>query len=236
MKGIIYYTDNRLEEPIYSIVQKQILKAKLPIISVSLKPMDFGRNIYLDLKPGIVTMFKQILTALEASSADVIFFCEHDVLYHLSHFDFNPPQNDIFYYNTKVWRWKYPEDFAITYEHIISLSNLCANRQLLVNHFRERLRIIEERGWNKETGREPNWARRMGYEPGTKSIRQKIISDGFCQYWQSDYSNIDIRHSGTLTKTKCRLSDFKHPPSAESWKETTLDKIEGWNLKEMFNL
>ncbi len=236
MKSIIYYTDNRLDEKIFKIVQKKLLDVGLPIVSVSLKPMDFGRNIHLDLKPGIVTMFKQILTALEASTADTIFFCEHDVLYHPSHFDFVPPKNDIFYYNTNVWRWKYPSDLAVTYENITSLSNLCAGRQLLINHYKERLRIIEKKGWDKEAGREPGWARRMGYEPGTKSIRQKIIQDGFCQYWQSKYPNIDIRHGRTLTKTKCSRSEFKHPPSLESWKETTLDKISGWDLKKMFNL
>ncbi len=234
MKGIIYYTDNRLEEKIFTIVQKQLSNAGLPIVSVSLKPMDFGHNIHLDLKPGVVTMFKQVLTALEASVADTIFHCEHDVLYHLSHFDFEPSRDDIFYYNTNVWRWRYPDNFAVTYDPLVSLSGLCANRQLLINNYKERLRIIEERGWDKETKREPYWAKRMGYEPGTKSIRQKIISDGFHECWKSKYPNIDIRHKGTFSRRKCSLADFKHPPNPESWKETTLDKIEGWDLK-IFN-
>ena len=61
MKSVIYYTHNICDEKIFSAVQKTILKSGLPIVSVSLKPIDFGKNIVLDLEPGIVTMTKQIL-------------------------------------------------------------------------------------------------------------------------------------------------------------------------------
>ena len=234
-KGIIYYTDNRLEDQILTAVQKQILRAGLPIVSSSLKPMDFGRNIHVDLEPGVFTMLTQILAALEASSADIVFFCEHDVLYHPSHFEF-VPQGDLFYYNINVWKWPYPENRLITYDHIVSLSGLCAKRERLLEAFNARLQIVLKNGWDKEVGREPHWARRMGYEPGTKSVRQKLIQNEFAAYWRSEYPNVDIRHNKTLTKAKCSPEDFKHPPPAESWKETTLDKISGWDIKTLFNL
>jgi hypothetical protein len=109
MKGIIYYTDNRLNEKIFKVVQEKLLAVKLPIVSCSLKPIDFGTNIVLNLQPGVETMYRQILAALEASKTDTIFFCEHDVLYHPSHFKFDPPRTDTFYYNVNVWRWKLRE-------------------------------------------------------------------------------------------------------------------------------
>jgi len=65
MKGIIYYTDNRLKEPIFSTVQNCIKASGLPIVSCSLKPIPFGKNIVLDLAPGPATMTKQILAALK---------------------------------------------------------------------------------------------------------------------------------------------------------------------------
>ena len=231
-KGIIYYTHNTLAEPMFSIVQKQILKAGLPIVSVSLKPIDFGQNIVLDLQPGVITMFRQILAALEASASDVIFHCEHDVLYHPSHFDFEPVRNDVFYYNVNIWRWLFPENLAVSYGGS-SVSGLCANRQFLLNHYRLRMKIIEENGF--ENGRDPRWARVMGYEPG-KPKRRGGISDDICEARSSLYPNIDIRHKGVITKTKRNLADFRNPPDLEAWKETALDKIEGWNLKEFFNL
>lgn len=232
-KGIIYYTDNRLPEPMFSIVQKEILKASLPILSVSLHPIDFGKNIVLDLRPGITTLNRQILVGLEASTAETVFFCEHDVLYHPSHFDFTPRQDTISYYNTNVWRWDYPKDRLITYDFVRSLSGLCINRQLAISYYRERIERIEKNGWT-DTSREPGWARKMGHEPGKM---KNSIPSNLCEHWRSEYPNIDIRHNGTITRRKCNLSDFKHPPSAESWKETTLDNIPGWlDLKKLFNM
>ena len=85
-KGILYYTNNRLDDKIFKAVQKQLLTIGLPIVSVSLKPIDFGQNIVLDLPTGLVTLTKQILKGLEAITTEVVFFAECDVLYNQSHF------------------------------------------------------------------------------------------------------------------------------------------------------
>ena len=228
MKGIVYYTDNRLGEPIQSAVQRELLRAGLPITSVTLKPTNFGDNIVLDLEPNIVTMYKQILTGLEASKAEIVFLCEHDVLYHKTHFDFIPSK-DIFYYNTNVWWWEYPKDKFVGFDYIKSQSGLCAYRDLLLRHYTKRLKLIEDNGWDKQLSREPKWARRMGYEPATKSERQEIVSKEGFMIWQSDFPNIDVRHNKTLTPRKTTLKEFKHAPN--NWRETTMDKISGWNLK-----
>ncbi|MBU2051553.1 MAG: glycosyltransferase, partial [Gammaproteobacteria bacterium] len=58
-KGIIYYTDNLLDETIAESCRRQLLKAGLPINSASLQPLDFGENVIIDEKRGILTMFKQ---------------------------------------------------------------------------------------------------------------------------------------------------------------------------------
>ena len=103
-KGIIFYTDNQLNLKIAHAVQDAIRRVNLPIVSVSLKPMPhFGKNIYLPLKRGYLTMFTQILTALEASDAQIIYFCEHDNIVHPSRFEFTPPKKDVWYYNLN-WR------------------------------------------------------------------------------------------------------------------------------------
>lgn len=233
-KGIIYYTDNRLGEPIFSIVQNQILKSGLPIVSVSLKPIDFGENIVMDLSPGFLTMIKQITRALEASESDYIFFCEHDVLYPLSHFDFTPERDDIFYYNANIWRWKYPDDLAISYDRLISLSSLCVNRKFALDHYNLRLKKIAEKGWEKDKSHEPLWARRWGYEPGTKKIKRGGFADDDFETWTSKDPVIDIRHGKTFSQSKVTLDSFIHPPT--NWRKTTLDKIVGWDIKKMFNI
>src|SRR3990167_8899734 len=99
MKNIIYYTDNRLAEPIYLLVQHFLLESGLPIISASLKSINFGENVVIEGERSYPTMVAQIISCLERSTAKYVFFAEHDCLYSKSHFDFIPPKDDIFYYN-----------------------------------------------------------------------------------------------------------------------------------------
>ena len=235
-KGCIYYTDNLVEEPIKSIVQKHILDSELPIISCSLKPIDFGENYVVNKIRGYATMVEQIMTALEHLNTDVVFFCEHDVLYPKCHFEFVPPKEDVYYYNRDIWRWDYPKDRAITYTGLGSLSGMCAYTKTALNHYRGRHKKIIENGWDLIISKEPSWARKMGYEPGTKKIRKGGFSDEDFSTWSSGVPIIDIRHPGTYTRTKVTLDSFKHPPDPSTWRETTLDKIEGWNNKSLFNL
>lgn len=233
-KGIIYYTDNRLAEPIFSIVQSQIKRSDLPIVSVSLRPISFGKNFVLDLEPSYLTMIKQITKALEESDSDNVFFCEHDVLYPLSHFDFTPPKDNIYYYNANVWRWKYPDNLAITYDRLISLSGLCVNRKFALRHYKERLKAIEKLNLQNDQRREPEWARKWGYEPGTKKKKRGGFSDDDFETWLSKDPIIDIRHGRTFSQSKVTLESFIHKPT--NWQQTKLENISGWDLKSLFKL
>ena len=236
VKSIIYYTDNRIDDHIiFQMAQKHILEAGLPIVSCSLRPMNFGRNIPLvGLERSYPTMVIQILAALEASTAKYVFFCEHDVLYHPSHFGFIPPREDLFYYNVNNYRWLYPEDRLITYNSLTSLSSLCCSRELAVDHYRRRHQRIEEFELYAIKSKEPKWARRLGYEPGTKPVRRGGFSDEEHVRRYSEFPNIDIRHKWTFSAPKVRQEDFKHKPS--DWREEKMDNIPGWSLRSMFSL
>jgi hypothetical protein len=222
-KGILYYSTCDLDASIAVPVRRQIALSGLPIISVTLKPLAFGHNIVLDLQPSVVTLFRQILTGLEANTADVVYFVEHDVLYHPSHWAFEPDNDATYFYNVNCWRWDYPADRLIRYDNMRSLSGLCAARTLLLNHYRRRLALIEQRGW--QDGRDPGWARRIGYEPG-KLRRRGGIADEPLVDWQSRFPNIDIRHRHTLTPRKVTLPEFRHLPTG--WREARLGEVEGW--------
>ncbi len=231
-KGIIFYTSNQIEDPIKSVVMSNILKSGLSIVSCSLKPLDFGKNIVLNLRPCFITYMKQIIMALEATTATHVFFCEHDVAYPLSHFDFTPLRDDIFYYNSHVWRWLYGSKTAITYDRLISLSGMCCNRDLALDQYKRRLAVAKTMPRESNIF-EPKWARAWGYEPGTKKMERGGFSDDNFDTWRSKDPIIDIRHQGCLSKIKVTLDSFKHPPT--NWQEIPISEIPGWNLKELFN-
>jgi len=217
--GILYYTDNRLDEGLMKRVQDQIRKGtgQHRIVSVSLKPIQFGDNIVLPLERGHLTMHEQILAGLKALDTDIVFFVEHDVFYHPSHFEFRPPELDKYYYNKNLWRVRQSDGFAVKYDHR-SLSQLCAGRLKLIQEYENRVKVIKERGWN-----------RSGYEPGTRSIRLGGFSNDPSFGFSSKYPNIDIRHDKNQSASKWRPEDFASQRSCRNWQETTVDKIEGWD-------
>lgn len=214
-KGIIYYTDNKLNVKIAKQVQKNLLKMNLPIVSASLKPMNFGKNIHLELERGYLTMFKQILAALEASEAEIIFFCEHDVLYHPTHFDFIPEKKDVFYYNTNVWKRDMATGNALKVDDCRQTSGLCAYRELLIEHYRKRVAIVEESGFS----------RKIGFEPGTHR-RKERIDDHKSEKWDSDLPNVDLRHEGNLTSSRWKKEEFRDQRYTKGWTESK--EIPGW--------
>jgi glycosyltransferase involved in cell wall biosynthesis len=208
-KGIVYYTDNQCDETIMTAVQKQINSCRNghPLVSVSLKPIDFGENIVFNAERGQLTMFKQILAGLEKSTADVIFMCEHDVLYHKSHFDFIPTRDDIFYYNDNKWKVDFESGQALFY-HCAQTSGLCAYRNLLIDHYRKRVEKVEKEGYNRS----------MGYEPGTHTKQFEL--------WNSKVANIDIRHKNCLTRNRWSQDQFRNKDTCLGWQMA--DEVPGW--------
>lgn len=213
-KGIVFYTDNQLNLKIAHKVQKQLRGIGLPIVSASLKPMPkMGKNIHLPLQRGYLTMFKQILTALEASEVDIIYMCEHDVLYHPSHFTFIPAEKDKFYYNQN-W-WKVREDGYAVHWDADQVSGLVAYRDVLIDWYRKRIETFDTQNFDRK------------FEPmsGVGSVA-----------WKSEFPNIDIRGSHNLTYNKWTLDHFRDKSTAKNFQTSTIDKIPGWKLPSDRNI
>lgn len=218
-KGILYYTDNRLDGTAIGMsVQYQLLQSDLPITSVSLKPIEFGSNLVLPLERGYLTMARQILAGLEAMTTDVVFFCEHDVLYHPTHFAYTPADRNVYYYNLNVWKVNAQTGHAVTYI-TKQLSGLCAYRDRLLAHYRERVRRIETEGFS----------RKMGFEPGSHG-RAERVDDFPSDVWRSEFPNIDIRHDKNLTESRWSQEQFRNKRSCEGWTES--DRVPGWGKIE----
>lgn len=224
-KEIIFYTDNQLNLKIAHRVQKNLLKMGLPIVSASLKPMTFGTNVHLDLKRGYLTMFKQILAALEAAKAKNVFFCEHDVLYHPSHFEFIPPEKSKFYYNENVWKLNMENGKCLHYD-CKQVSGICVNRETAIKHYRKRIKKVEEFMKKQPTDAQLNkFVREMGFEPGTHR-RSSRVDDLTCGSWKSAWPNVDIRHGKNLSPSRWKKSQFKNQKFTKGWTEA--EEIPGW--------
>ena len=159
-------------------------------------------------------MFRQILAGLEASEADYVFLCEHDILYHPSHFEFVPPRDDIYYYNENTWKVDTKTGRALFY-YCRQTSGLCANREFLVEHYRKRVEMVERDGFT----------RRMGFEPGTHN-RKERVDDYKSEAWMSEYPNIDIRHRHNLTPSRWSQDKFRNKKYCQGWTEA--DEVPGW--------
>lgn len=234
-KGVIYYTDSKIEDtPIAPRVREQIRKSfNGRIVSVSLKKLDWGDNIHLPLQRGYITMVKQILAGLREHDCDVIFFCEHDVLYTRNHFKFTPEKMDTFYYNTNVWKARFEDGHAMRVDDMRQLSGLCVNRELAIKHYEKVLSLLETKA--REVGEDSEefrkYVRHIGFEPGTHNRVPELNAKS--ETWEARSPNVDIRHENTLTPSRWNKEQFKNEKYTKGWLES--DIIPSWGkLTELF--
>ena len=214
-KGILYYTDNQLNMRLALTCRKWIARSGLPITSVTLKPTKFGNNINLPLDRSYETLYKQILIGLSAMKEDVVFFTEHDDLYHPSYFEFTPPDKNTYYYNGNYWFVRLTDGFAIHY-NVSPLSGLCAYRDILIRHFNERVNLIEKEGFSYF----------MGFEPMTHG-RIKWKDSYRLEVYQSKVPTVDLCHTGNLTRKRWSKDQFRKKPVF--WEESDYKHIPGWS-------
>lgn len=243
-KGMLYYTHNELDEKIAEPVRDRLEKIgkdkNMSITCSSLKSMNFGnRSVrFPSMEKGYLAMFKQILGGLEKSVDDVIFFTEHDVLYHESHFDFMPPDKDTFYYNVNVWRTRLSDGHSLKTDDCKQLSGMCGYRDALITHFRERYEMVLKEEEKLRTGymagdshtlldKEFNkYIRNMGFEPMTHN-RIQWKNQFKCESWESEQPNIDLKHGKNATGSRWKKEQYRNQKWIEGWTESEND-LPGW--------
>lgn len=215
--GVVYYTDNRCPFPLSMAVRARLKRlAPGPVVTVTCQPApgDIQFDIIVPAERGYLTMFRQILAGLEALDTEYAFLAEHDVLYHPSHFEFIPPRDDCYYYNLHWWKVDAEAGRAVTYTSK-QTSQLCANRLLLVEHYRARVRRVEAEGFS----------RAMGFEPGSHR-RAARVDDVPSEVWRSTLPNIDVRHGQNLTPSRWSRDQFRDQRNCQGWQEA--DHVSGW--------
>ena len=144
MVTIVWYTCNTLDPFLMQKCQEYLLKAAegKRIISVSQKLLDFGDNLCVgEIGRSHISLFTQILVGAKAATTKYVALAEHDDLYSAEHFNWVPPRDDLFYYNTNHWfvKWGGVDSGAYSYQKRKVLSNLICNRELLIEAVEEKL-------------------------------------------------------------------------------------------------
>lgn len=108
---VIYYTSNQEEESFEQKIREKLLQVigELPLISVSHKAIDFGKNICIGVhKPANKMIYTQLLIGCKEAKTPFIINAEADFLYCPEYFNFVPPKTDqIYRYNNIRVAYKY---------------------------------------------------------------------------------------------------------------------------------
>jgi len=108
--SIIYYTGNgdypRLEEAVRDTILAH--SEGMPIVSVSHKPIQFGKNICVgSIRQAPEHVFMQLRIAAQVAESDFVCVCEADTLYPPEFFQFQPTDDKTYYHPATgyiVWR------------------------------------------------------------------------------------------------------------------------------------
>ena len=103
---ILHYTANLIDELFAVNIRNHllsILPKEVPIISISHKPINFGKNICVgEIGSSPYNIYKQILIGAQQVKTNFLICHEDDSLYNLEHFQYRPPK-DTFAYNINRW-------------------------------------------------------------------------------------------------------------------------------------
>jgi len=100
-KSLLYYTSNRENKKFEQKIRDEILKVSgdIPIVSVSQKPIDFGKNICVgDVGHSYLNLYRQTLIGAKEANTEYLVFAEADFLYSKEYFDFEPTGANLYRY------------------------------------------------------------------------------------------------------------------------------------------
>src|SRR3989304_7380503 len=149
---VVYYTSNWLDthNPYFlENTKKQLLVAigDLPLISVSQKPIAFGKNICVgETGRSHLNLYRQILIGCKEAKTKYVAMAEDDVLYSHEHFHYRTPEKDVFAYNMAKWSlftWSRPPVFSLRIKRKV-VNSLIAKRDMLIEALEERFALFDK--------------------------------------------------------------------------------------------
>lgn len=138
---ILYYTANKIPEYFAKSVRGDLLRVtenKIPIISISQKPIIFGMNSCVgEIGASAYNVYFQILVGAYLAQTEYVACCEDDTLYSWEHFTVRPIE-DYFFYNLN--RWILEEFGLFRYRNRTTMCACIAPTKLMISTLEERFK------------------------------------------------------------------------------------------------
>ena len=229
-KTILYTTCGTLDPTLADLCRRWLVKSSLgiPIVSVSQKPLDFGKNVCVgDIGRSGISLDIQLHAGLEAIDTKWVMVAEHDCLYSEEHVRWTPPDEEYFYYNINNWLLQYENlnrrEWNGMYSHVqrrmIQSQLVCSTKHYL-EAMTKKLEIELDPRWSEvyPSGRiaEPGCTdfgramRLLRNRSGIRHMRKKVLSY-LASYkalgFRTVIPNIDVRHGANYTghrRGRCR--------------------------------
>jgi hypothetical protein len=139
---IIYYTANKINPFFAENVRAQLASAagEIPIVSVSQKPLKFGKNICVgEIGRSLLNIYRQVYTGAKEANTKYVAMAEDDILYPARHFTTYTPKDDEFAYDMCKWSiytWTRPPIYS--YKNRPVNSTMICPTKLLIETLEER--------------------------------------------------------------------------------------------------
>ena len=190
---IIYCSSCREKPEFEQKIRENILKVcgGLPIISVTQKPITFGKNICVgDVGVSGFNFFRQVQMACEEAKTKFVISAEADTLYPPDYFQFIPHRDDVCYRNSNLYvmahrralLWKKEE--GATHAQIVG-------REFYLNRLNELFKdapewCVEEKNFPKERHHKVDVFDEIEYYQTENPVLQLKTSDSMRTYTHSD--------------------------------------------------
>lgn len=194
---IIYYTSNREDENFERKVQENLLDncGDIPIISVSHKPINLGKNICVgDVGTSGFNMFRQVQIACREAKTKFVISAEADCLYPPDYFTFRPEKDDKCYRDSNLFVMPDRRDFFFYKEEGATHAQI-VGREFYLNTLDKLFKdapewSVEEKNFPKERFRKADVFDEILYWKSENPVFQIKTHKGMRYYTHSDRTPI----------------------------------------------
>jgi len=179
---VLYYTSNKENPNFENNVIENLRKVcgDLPIVSVSQKPIDLGKNICVGDDVGVTgfNVCRQSLIACEEATTPFVVTAEADCLYPPDYFQFVPDKKDKCYRNTNLYVVGFKRDYFWR-----KLEGALHSQVIGREFYIKRLKELFEG--------QPMWSKEMKNFP--KEIKKPLFEEDAFEYYKTKDPVVQIK-------------------------------------------